>query len=79
LANVTDGTSLDFDKFFRLINSKDIKELSDDEMKRLNNKQTEYKSKNARKREMRKAEKAAKLKAASDKRFEEYRKQLRIS
>lgn len=79
LANVTDGTSLDFDKFFRLINSKDIKELSDDEIKRLNNNQTEHKSKNARKREMRRAEKAAKLKAASDKRFEEYRKQLRIS
>ena len=79
MANVTDGTSLDFDKFFRLINSKDIKELSDDEIKRLNNNQTEHKSKNARKREMRRAEKAAKLKAASDKRFEEYRKQLRIS
>lgn len=45
----------------------------------MNNNQTEHKSKNARKREMRKAEKAAKLKAASDKRFEEYRKQLRIS
>lgn len=73
LANVTDGTSLDFDKFFRLINSKDIKELSDDEMKRLNNKQTEYKSKNARKREQRRAEKLAKLKAAFDERFEEYR------
>lgn len=73
MANVTDGTSLDFDKFFRLINSKDIKELSDDEMKRLNNNQTEYKSKNARKREQRRAEKLAKLKAASDEKFEEYR------
>lgn len=66
LANVTDGTSLDFDKFFRLINSKDIKELSDDEMKRLNNKQTEYKSKNARKREIRRAEKEAMFKNKSN-------------
>lgn len=66
LANVTDGTSLDFDKFVRLINSKDIKELSDNEMKKTDNKQTEHKSKNARKREKRRAEKEAMLKNKSN-------------
>lgn len=62
LVNVTDITSLNCEKMVRLINSKNIRELTDEELERL--KQNKKKSKNALKRAKRRAEKEAALKKA---------------
>lgn len=62
LVNVTDITSLNCEKMVRLINSKNIREMTDEELERL--KQNKKKSKNALKRAKRRAEKEAALKKA---------------
>lgn len=62
LVNVTDITSLNCEKMVRLINSKNIREMTDEELERL--KQNNKKSKNALKRAKRRAEKEAALKKA---------------
>lgn len=64
LVNVTDITSLDCEKMVRLIISKNIRELTNEELERL--KQKKKKSKNALKRAKRRAEKEAALKKAME-------------